>query len=419
MTCPTCGTALDDDHAFCPQCGRARGDALPVPTPSPTAADPPPSGGWAWTDPQRRASAPPPPPVPGGGGRNWLLIAGLAVLGLVFVVGTVLVLGGGSSDDDADDAADVAVADRTTPGSVPTSFPPPPPVSVPPGGFTAEQVADTFGGAVYRVEAAGCGIDEASGTAFAISPYHLVTNWHVVVFDTEPVLVSRTGEELPGHVIGMSQSPDVAVIQVDQPLPQYLEWARTGSLQEGQPLVAMGYPLPALDFTVTQLSISSFETEGARRTGMRVDGRIDRGNSGGPSLTTEGLVAGVNTSANVNPGAAVSGLSGGGLQVVPYLASYDGLQASIDSFLANGSGATVPPDCAKAGPRNAMAYGDNAELDAVWDLCDQGLSAACDVLSLEANPRSDYYDFGVTCGAREPVQGYCYWRWGPELPAKG
>jgi hypothetical protein len=384
--------------------------------------------GWSWTDPR-----PPPPPSPTpaddrprrspptGGGPNWLLIGGLVLLAVVFVVGIVAVMGGGPSDDTGHDAGEVAAADAgadAAPTTIPTSFPPPPAVPVPPGGFSAQQLADVFGDAVYRVEAAGCGIDDASGTAFAISPYHLVTNWHVVVFDTEPVLVSRGGERLPGHVIGMSQTPDVAVVQVDEPLPRYLEWAPAASLQEGQPLVAMGYPLPALDFTVNQLTIASFETEGDRRTGIRVDGRIDRGNSGGPSLTVDGKVAGVNTSANVNPGAAVGGLSGGGLQVVPYLAAYDGLQASIDAFLTDTSGTTVPPDCTKAGPGNAMAYGDNPELDAIWDLCDQGVAAACDVLSLEANPRSDYYDFGVTCGAREPVQGYCAWRWGPELPPR-
>jgi hypothetical protein len=51
-----------------------------------------------------------------------------------------------------------------------------------------------------------------------------------------PISVSRSGAALPGHAIGMSQEPDLAVIQVDRPLAGHLGWAPTAWLQEGQPL---------------------------------------------------------------------------------------------------------------------------------------------------------------------------------------
>lgn len=245
-----------------------------------------------------------------------------------------------------------------------------------------------------------------------------MTNWHVVVGDTEPELISRHGERILGHVIGMTSDPDVALIRVDQPLSTYLEWADTGSLTEGQRLVALGYPRPLTNFTVTELSIMSFKSSGERRIGILVDGRIDRGNSGGPALTTDGKVAGINTAVNINHGAALGALSGGGFQVVPYLESYEGVKASIDSFLAETSGKTVAPDCAKLDPRKAKTYGDNPALDELWELCDLGDSSACDVLVNKAAADSDYYHFGVTCGARMPVAGYCLARWGPQLPPK-
>jgi hypothetical protein len=48
-----------------------------------------------------------------------------------------------------------------------------------------------------------------------------------------PISVSRSGAALPGHAIGMSQEPDLAVIQVDRPLAGPLGWAPTAWLQEG------------------------------------------------------------------------------------------------------------------------------------------------------------------------------------------
>jgi hypothetical protein len=234
----------------------------------------------------------------------------------------------------------------------------------------------------------------------------------VVVGDTEPVLVSHDGTRtIAGHVIGLSQTPDVALIEVDEDLPLYVGWTDTSSLVEGQPLVALGFPLPQGNYTVTQLSIASFELAGENRTGILVDGRIDRGNSGGPSMTTDGKVAGINTAVNVN------GISEGGLQTVPFLTSYDAVRAIVGGFVENAGGPTVPADCAKAGDyKKAKTYGDNAQLDVLWDYCDAGDANACDALAQNAAPQSDYYLFGVTCGARVGREGYCAARYGPGLP---
>lgn len=334
-----------------------------------------------------------------------LLGSGIALLAVVLIVGVVLMSGEPERED-----AEGAISTTTVAGV--TSIVPPPPVAPPPGGWTTETVGQTFGEAVWRVDTVGCGY-ESGGTAFAISPTHLVTNWHVVVSDTEPTLVSRNGDRtLQGHVIGMQQDPDVALIQVDEPLPMYLDWAPTPELGEGQELVAIGFPRPQINYTVTQLRISSFEEAAGSRSGILVSGAVDRGNSGGPSLTLDGRVAGINTRANIN------GISDGGLQVVPYLVSADAARPVIEGFLANTNGPTVPTDCAKADPSQAETYGDSAELDELWDLCDQGDALACDALSQLAKAQSDYYVFGVTCGQRGPRQGYCYARYGDVLPPR-
>ncbi len=418
MPCVRCGQPIADGDRFCRHCGTDQtGRPAPPPPPPPPAAPP----GPPVVSPAGNPLASPPPvgpaaarhvyePEPAGRSANVALIVGVVLLVLVLVGGMVVISRGGGSDDD-----EVSSASTTAAAGAPAAatIPPPPAVEVPPGGFTADQLSQTFGNAIWKVEVSGCG-GEGHGSGFAISPRHVVTNWHVVVGDTEPQLVSSDGTRtISGHVIGLNQNPDVALIEVDEDLPNYVGFVDTANLVEGQTLVALGFPLPLGNYTVTQLAVASFEVAGENRTGILVDGKVDRGNSGGPSMTTDGKVAGINTSVNVN------GIAEGGLQTVPYLTSYNAVRGLIDEFVKKTGGPTVPADCAKAGDyKKAKTYGDSPELDQLWDYCDQGDALACDALSQNATPQTDYYLFGVTCGGRVGREGYCTARYGPVLPPK-
>lgn len=53
------------------------------------------------------------------------------------------------------------------------------------------------------------------------------------------------------------------------------------------------------------------------------------------------------------------------------------------------------------------AYGDNAELDALWDDCESGDGAACDELYRVSEIDSEYEEFGDTCGGRLPSGTNC------------
>ncbi|MEM8706494.1 MAG: hypothetical protein AAGE98_08555 [Actinomycetota bacterium] len=57
----------------------------------------------------------------------------------------------------------------------------------------------------------------------------------------------------------------------------------------------------------------------------------------------------------------------------------------------------------------AMSYGEDAELDALWDACGGGDLAACDELYIFSPIGSDYEAFGNSCGGRSdtPVLGEC------------
>jgi hypothetical protein len=55
-------------------------------------------------------------------------------------------------------------------------------------------------------------------------------------------------------------------------------------------------------------------------------------------------------------------------------------------------------------------YGDDAELDRLWDACKAGDWQACDSLYFDAPFDSRYEAFGATCGDRTPADGgACEW----------
>lgn len=280
------------------------------------------------------------------------------------------------------------------------------------GPLSGQELAARYGAAVWEVEADACG-DVWTGTAFAIDPNHLVTNHHVVVTDTRPTLISRTGDRIQGRVIGWSERPDVAIIETDALLPQWLEWAPTDELAEGQPLVVLGYPAPEGDFTVTPGTVLSFQVRDSQREAVRSDAAIDRGNSGGPALDTEGRVMGVVTEMAANAG---------GFQLVPLIFTHDAVSDVVDQILA--SPGQPEPDCSwsewgsepvpeaweevpETWESGAQTYGDHPLLDGLWDRCAEGEMGACDELWWMSPIGSEYETFGSTCGHRAEAGAWC------------
>jgi hypothetical protein len=49
---------------------------------------------------------------------------------------------------------------------------------------------------------------------------------------------------------------------------------------------------------------------------------------------------------------------------------------------------------------DASTYGDDPDLDVLWDACAAGDGAACDDLYVESPFGSEYEEFGETCGGR-------------------
>jgi hypothetical protein len=252
-----------------------------------------------------------------------------------------------------------------------------------------EELARGFGDAVWQVEVDGCDI-ESGGSSFAIGPNLLVTNRHVVEFDPTPTLVSRDGAVvLSARVIGMSDEVDLAVLEVDEPLGLFLEWASTASLSEGQRVVALGYPSPFEAFSVSVGTLNAFEVVDGVRVGIISDESSDYGSSGGPLLTDRGLVAGI-----------VTEFAGeGGRQVLGVSLTYDAVRNEIDRIV--GAPEVLDEDCTGA------YYGTDLILDILWDWCEDDAMWACDELFLRSIAGSDYEWFGATCGDRVDTDEWC------------
>jgi hypothetical protein len=199
--------------------------------------------------------------------------------------------------------------------------------------FDDAEIAAEYGDAVFKIETSGCGY-VGTGSGFAIDAHHIVTNRHVVDIDATPSINTRSGDRFTGRVIGWEEIPDIAVIEVDRDLTKWLDWTGADSLTEGQRLVSLGYPLPDHDFSVTPGVIVSFVTEGTHRSGIRSDAQLDRGNSGGPSLISDGRIAGVVTEMDLNVD---------GFQYVPIIMTTDEVAETIEWILQHPSLPTA--DC--------------------------------------------------------------------------
>jgi S1-C subfamily serine protease len=287
--------------------------------------------------------------------------------------------------------------------------------------LSAEELASRYGDTVWRVEADGCGY-VGIGTAFAVGPRTLITNAHVVDIDATPMVVSRDGRtSLRATVVGSATDVDIAVMVVDRDLPGgSLSWVRAESLSEGQTVVALGYPVPDNSFTVSPATVISFQTDGPSRQALRLDGLVDKGNSGGPVLTSAGGVAGVATF-------LLGGEATGGLQLIGVAHTYDYLAEAIRAIERDRPGLQVTcdqppsvpiapddwswddePDWSVFGPNG---YGDDPQLDGLYDACGAGDMEACDNLYWQSSYGSEYESFAIYCGGAtdEPAWGYCSW----------
>ncbi len=148
--------------------------------------------------------------------------------------------------------------------------------------------------AVVRITTA-----DGSGSGFIYDKTGWVlTNAHVVGEVSEVTVIIGGRSRFTGQVVGVNEQVDLAVVKISAPIDlPVLTLADTGSVRIGEDVIAIGFPISPLlgtDPTVTK-GVLSAQRSFRGVAYVQTDAPINPGSSGGPLLTTDGSVVGVNT----------------------------------------------------------------------------------------------------------------------------
>ncbi len=145
------------------------------------------------------------------------------------------------------------------------------------------------------------------GTGFIISADgYVLTNHHVVDGADEVFVKLADRRELVATVIGSDESSDVALLKIKATNLPALQLGESKTLKRGQWVVAIGSPF-GFEQSVTAGIVSAVGRT-SQATGqqyvpfIQTDVAINRGNSGGPLLNTDGRVVGINSQIFSNTG---------------------------------------------------------------------------------------------------------------------
>jgi S1-C subfamily serine protease len=220
---------------------------------------------------------------------------------------TEVVLGDDTGADTADatdaEAATPATSGKSGAGGLTTSG----------GGSGAVSTLADVKSAVVQIEAEGTFIDPevglelnaaGRGSGFIIDPEGIaVTNNHVATGAAFlKVWVAGESEPRNAKILGVSECSDLAVIDIDGDGYPYLEWY-DGTVTPGLEVYAAGFPLGDPEYTLTRGIISKERADGESDWAsvdyvIEHDARLNPGNSGGPLVTADGKVVGVNYAGN-------------------------------------------------------------------------------------------------------------------------
>ena len=137
------------------------------------------------------------------------------------------------------------------------------------------------------------------GSGFIISEDgHILTNNHVVAKAQEITVRTFDDKEYEAELVGADPKSDVAVIRIEGNGLKALEFGNSDALEAGEWVIAIGSPF-GLARTVSVGVVSAKGRSGMGITDyedfIQTDAAINRGNSGGPLINSNGKVVGMNT----------------------------------------------------------------------------------------------------------------------------
>ncbi len=136
--------------------------------------------------------------------------------------------------------------------------------------------------------------NKAQGSGVIIdSKGYVITNVHVINGASTIRVTTYEGDTYNvREIVGYDVSADIAVLKIEAPNLESLNFGDSDNLKVGEKVIAAGNPA-GLSFTVTEGIVSAFRTFDGLDY-VQTDVPINPGNSGGPLVNTKGEIIGIN-----------------------------------------------------------------------------------------------------------------------------
>ncbi|MEA2838973.1 MAG: hypothetical protein QOF41_303, partial [Methylobacteriaceae bacterium] len=198
--------------------------------------------------------------------------------------------------------------DTYAPGNAAQSYAPPSdPALLDSYSQTVADVVDRVSPSVVRIDMSReGGAPAGAGSGVIVSPDGLIlTNAHVVEAGRRADVTTLEGRRLAAAILGRDPDTDLALLRVHDATT--LPHARLGDskkLRRGQIAIAIGNPL-GFDASVTAGIVSALGRTLTAKNGrmiddvIQTDAALNPGNSGGPLVSSQGEVIGINTAVSM------------------------------------------------------------------------------------------------------------------------